>query len=115
MRTFKSFASIHNSVNSPLFWMNLIFVGAAGFLFDLTIKSIKYIFFPKFCRELKIVFNKYGPIDSTENLSDNIKNKLLEYKEREENDNNQRRNETDEEANGNLRIIQIQSLNNSNN
>ena len=115
MRTFKSFASIHNSVNSPLFWMNLIFVGAAGFLFDLTIKSIKYIFFPKICRELKIVFNKYGPIDSTENLSDNIKNKLLEYKEREENDNNQRRNETDEEANDNLRIIRIQSLNNSNN
>lgn len=82
MRTFKSFASFDNSVNSPMFWMNLIFVGAAGFLFDLTIKSIKYIFFPKICRELKIVFNNYGPIDSTENLSDNIKNKLLEYKER---------------------------------
>ena len=73
---FNSFASIQNSVNSPLLWMIIIFNGFLGFLFDFTIKACKYNFSLNICRELQTIRNNYGTIDSTENLSENIINKL---------------------------------------
>ena len=76
MPLFNSYASIYNSVNSPLLWLNLIFVFSACFLFDYTSKAVLYIFKPNYARELQIVYNKYGRINSTERLSTKIKKKL---------------------------------------
>ena len=48
MSLFNSFASIYNSVNSPILWLNLILVSGACFLFDYTIKSINFLFRPNY-------------------------------------------------------------------
>ena len=78
---FNSFASIYNSINSPILWLNMIFVNVFGFLFDFIIKSFKYNFTPNICRELKLIYNEYGPINSTEHLSEKIINELEKYEE----------------------------------
>ena len=70
--TFNSYASIYNSVNSPILWLNLIFVFSACFLFDYSMKSINFIFKPNYANELQIVYNRYGPINSTKKLSERI-------------------------------------------
>ena len=46
MTLFNSYASIYNSVNSPILWLNLILVAGACFLFDYAVKSIKFLFKP---------------------------------------------------------------------
>ena len=68
MPTFNSYASIYNSVNSPILWLNLIFVFSACFLFDYSMKSIDFIFRPNYANELQIVYNRFGPINSTKNF-----------------------------------------------
>ena len=72
MPAFNSYASIYNSVNSPILWLNLIFVFSACFLFDYSMKSIDFIFRPNYANELQIVYNRFGPINSTKNLSKRI-------------------------------------------
>jgi phospholipid-transporting ATPase len=72
MPTFNSYASIYNSVNSPILWLNLIFVFSACFLFDYSMKSLDFIFRPNYANELQIVYNRFGPINSTKNLSKRI-------------------------------------------
>ena len=76
MPAFNSYASIYNSVNSPILWLNLIFVFSACFLFDYSMKSIDFIFRPNYANELQIVYNRFGPINSTKNLSKRIINVL---------------------------------------
>ena len=76
MSLFNSFASIYNSVNSPILWLNLILVSGACFLFDYTIKSINFLFRPNYANELQIIYNEYGPINSTKRLSKRILRKL---------------------------------------
>ena len=89
MSFFNSFASIYNSVNSPLLWLNIILISVFCFLLDLFIKSIKYIFFPTLCRELQIIYNKYGPINNKEHLSKEAIEKLKAHEENnEQNDKN---------------------------
>ena len=65
MSLFNSYASIYNSVNSPILWLNLILVTGACFLFDYAVKSINYIFRPSYANELQMIYNRYGPINST--------------------------------------------------
>ena len=79
MSFYNSFASIYNSVNSPLFWLNMAFVAIFCFLFDLLIKSIKFIFSPTLCRELQIIYNEHGPINTKEHLSREAIEKLKLY------------------------------------
>ena len=83
MPTFNSYASIYNSVISPILWLNLIFVFSACFIFDYAIKSISYMFKPNYAEELQMVYNRYGPINSTKQLSDRIINVLqkINFKE----------------------------------
>ena len=111
---FKSFASIFNSVNSPLFWMNMASVGVFCFLFDFSIKSFKYNFTPNLCRELKIIYNEYGPINTTEHVSDRIIEKLDLYDEKkEQNKGNKRKNKGKDEDNENdddIKVIKIENL-----
>ena len=76
MPLFNSYASIYNSVNSPILWLNLFFVFSACLLFDYTSKSILYIFKPNYARELQINYSRYGRINSTKRLSRSIKKKL---------------------------------------
>ena len=84
MSFYNSFASIYNSVNSPLLWMNMAFVTIFCFLFDLLIKSIKFIFWPTLCRELQIIYNQYGAINTKEHLSKEAIEKLKLYEVYEE-------------------------------
>ena len=91
---FNSFASIYNSVNSEILWLNLIFVFGACFLFDFTIKSIQYIFNQNYARELQIINNKYGLINSTEYLSKRIVEKINKHEKKGES--NKKPNENDE-------------------
>ena len=113
---FNSFASIKDSVNSSLFWLNILLVAVASFLFDFTILAVKYIFIPSMCRELKLVYNQYGPINTTEHLSERIIEKLKVYEETEKptvdeilDKNNNANNNNDE--NSNMRIIKIENIN----
>ena len=77
---FNSYASIYNSVISPIFWLNLILVSSACLIFDYSIKSINYFFKPNYSRELEIVYSRFGQINSTEKLSNNIIEKLNQNK-----------------------------------
>ena len=79
MPLFNSYASIYNSVNSPLLWLNLFFVFSACLLFDYASKTILYIFKPNYARELQIIYSRYGRINSTKRLSRAIKKKLPHY------------------------------------
>ena len=121
--TFNSFASIYNSVNSPILWLNLILVAGACFLFDYTVKSINFLFRPNYANELQIVYNKYGPINSVKKLSKRILRKLKINKKNDaitnENHNHSKRGRNVDVArdNGTLRKkrvkikdIEIQSL-----
>ena len=121
--TFNSFASIYNSVNSPILWLNLILVAGACFLFDYTVKSINFLFRPNYANELQIVYNKYGPINSVKKLSKRILRKLKINKKNDaitnENHNQSKRGRNVDVArdNGTLRKkrvkikdIEIQSL-----
>ena len=112
---FNSFASIHNSIISPVLWMNLIFVGFFSFLFAFVIKSFKYNFLPSICRELKIIYNEYGPINSTEHLSNTIIEKLKVYEENNQNHENKKKvkKKKKNDDNNDMKIIQIQNLNES--
>ena len=115
MSFFNSFASIHNSVNSPLLWMIMIFVGLLGFLFDFVIKAYKYTFSPNICRELQIVYNEYGPIDSTEHLSENIINLLKENENNFEKQSQRNYEEQEKKSSSfkyydDMRIINFQSI-----
>ena len=85
---FNSYASIDVSVNSPVLWINIIFVNALGFIFDFITLIYKYNFGSNICRELKKVYHEYGPINSTEHLSKKIKNILKLCDENKENTNN---------------------------
>ena len=111
---FHSFASIQNSVESPLFWMNMASVGVFCFIFDFSIASFKYNFTPNFCRELKMVYNKYGPINSTEHLSNEIIEKLNiydeKYKEKRKNNKKKGKGKDDDRENEGMKIIRIENL-----
>ena len=85
---FNSYASIDVSVNSPVLWINIIFVNVLGFIFDFMTLIYKYNFGSNICRELKKVYHEYGPINSTEHLSKKIKNILKSCDENKENTNN---------------------------
>ena len=80
MSLFNSYASIYNSVNSPILWLNLILVTGACFLFDYAVKSINYIFRPSYANELQMIYNRYGPINSTKRLPKRIIKKLNKNK-----------------------------------
>ena len=94
MDLFNSFASIYNSVNSPILWLNLILVAGACFLFDYTIKSINYMFNPNFAKELQIIHSRYGTINSTKRLSRRmvkmLKSKINKQKENNEDQHNRK-------------------------
>ena len=127
MDMFNSYASIYNSVNSPILWLNLILVAGVCFLFDYAMKSINYIFQPNLARELQIVYNRYGPIESTKRLSKKIKRKLKlkekkknEVKENEEHKEQKRQNINVVRENGmvgrkrySIKDIEIQSVSQS--
>ena len=83
MTLFNSYASIYNSVNSPLLWLNLIFVAGACFLFDYAVKSINFLFKPNYANELQIAYSRYGPINSTKSLSKRMIKKLSGNKKKE--------------------------------
>ena len=100
MDFFNSFASIYNSVNSPLLWMNMVFVGVFCFILDLVIKSFKYNFAPTLCRELQVLYNEYGPINTTEHLSEEAIEKLKEYEEKNEEKNEEKSEDNFEERFG---------------
>ena len=121
--TFNSFASIYNSVNSPILWLNLILVAGACFLFDYTVKSINFLFRPNYANELQIVYNKYGPINSVKKLSKRILRKLKINKKNDaitnENHNHSKRGRNVDVARDNgalrkkrvkIKDIEIQSL-----
>ena len=93
MTLFNSYASIYNSVNSPILWLNLILVAGACFLFDYAVKSIKFLFKPNYANELKIAYSRYGPINSTKRLSKRMIKKLSGNKKKEINvvENNSKR------------------------
>jgi magnesium-transporting ATPase (P-type) len=85
---FNSYASINNSVKSPILWMNIIFVSILGYFFDFLTLIYKYNFSSNISKELKLIYNEYGPINSTEHLSEKIKNilkKCDENKDKEDN------------------------------
>ena len=90
---FNSYASIYNSVNSPILWLNLILVVFACFLFDYAIKSIKYFFKTNYARELQIICSKYGSINDTSKLSYKIKKKLNKNKSEFEIENEDRKDD----------------------
>ena len=94
MDLFNSFASIYNSVNSPILWLNLILVAGACFLFDYTIKSINYMFNPNFAKELQIIHSRYGTINSIKRLSKKmvkmLKSKINKQKENNEDQHNRK-------------------------
>ena len=100
MDFFNSFASIYNSVNSPLLWMNMVFVGVFCFILDLVIKSFKYNFAPTLCRELQVLYNEYGPINTTEHLSEEAIEKLKVYEEKNEEKNEEKSEDNFEERFG---------------
>jgi phospholipid-translocating P-type ATPase (flippase) len=83
MTLFNSYASIYNSVNSPILWLNLILVAGACFLFDYAVKSIKFLFKPNYANELQIAYSRYGPINSTKRLSKRMIKKLSGNKKKE--------------------------------
>ena len=93
MTLFNSYASIYNSVNSPILWLNLILVAGACFLFDYAVKSIKFLFKPNYANELQIAYSRYGPINSTKRLSKRMIKKLSGNKKKEINvvENNSKR------------------------
>ena len=93
----------------------MIFVGLLGFLFDFVIKAYKYTFSPNICRELQIVYNEYGPIDSTEHLSENIINLLKENEENFEKQSQRNYEEQEKKSSSfkyydDMRIINFQSI-----
>ena len=100
MDFFNSFASIYNSVNSPLLWMNMVFVGVFCFILDLVIKSFKYNFAPTLCRKLQVLYNEYGPINTTEHLSEEAIEKLKVYEEKNEEKNEEKSEDNFEERFG---------------
>ena len=111
---FNSFASIKDSVSSSLFWLNIIIVAVASFLFDFTILAVKYLFIPSMCRELKLVYNQYGPINTTEHLSERIIEKLKVYDENEKitvDDILEKNNNGNNEENSDMKIIKIENIN----
>ena len=73
---FKSYASIKGSINSSLFWLNIIIIIGICFLTDYAIKSIKYIFIPNLGRTLQILYTKYGKLKIDDYLPESIKEKL---------------------------------------
>ena len=83
MTLFNSYASIYNSVNSPILWLNLILVAGACFLFDYAVQSIKFLFKPNYANELQIAYSRYGPINSTKRLSKRMIKKLSGNKKKE--------------------------------
>ena len=113
-KEYLSFDSINDSVNSSLFWLNIILVAVASFLFDFTILAIKYLFIPSMCRELKLVYNQYGPIDTTDHLSQRIIEKLKAYDETEKitvDEILERNNNGNNEENSDMKIIRIENIN----
>ena len=124
MDMFNSYASIYNSVNSPILWLNLILVLGACYLFDYAIKSINFLFNPSFVKELQIIYNRYGPINSTKRLSKRIIKKLkikennkIEVKENEDenrkiivNNNRTRENRMSRRNRRSSKNIEIQSI-----
>ena len=78
---FKSYASIKGSINSSLFWFNIILITGICFLSDYSIKSIKYLFIPNLGRMLQILYTKYGRLETDDYLSESIKEnlKLTDY------------------------------------
>ena len=114
MNFFNSFASIYNSVISPLFWLNMFFVGYFCFLFDLVIKAFKYSFTPTLCRELQIIYNKYGPINSTEYLSDDAKEKLLVYENINEDKKEKKEKYKKKKKKENMNIMKIENVSDMN-
>ena len=109
MSFFNSFASIYNSVNSSIFWLNMLFVAFFCFLFDFNLKSFRYCFSPTLCRQLQLVYNKYGPVNSKEHLSDEIIEKLKTYEENIE-EKKDKKKRSDKGSND-LEIIHIEYLN----
>ena len=110
MAFFNSFASIYNSVVSPLFWLNMFFVGYFCFLFDLVIKASKYVFTPTLCRELQIINNKYGPINTTEYLSDDAKEKLMIYETINEDKKEKKEKTKRKKKKEDMKIMQIENI-----
>jgi hypothetical protein len=111
---FNSFASIKDSVNSSLFWFNIILVAATSFLFDFSILAVKYLFIPSMCRELKLVYNQYGPINTTEHLSERIIEKLKVYDEKEKETMDEildKNNNGNNAENSDMKIIKIENIN----
>ena len=125
MTLFNSYASIYNSVNSPLLWLNLIVVSGACFLLDYAAKSLKFLFVPDYAKELQIVYSRYGQINSTKRLSKRMIKKLNGNKKNEINmieDNTRRErkkqtrsreNRTVHKGKKNSRRIEIQSISQS--
>lgn len=113
IKMFKSFASIYNSVNSSLFWMNMLFVAVFCFIFDLNLKSFRYCFSPTLSRQLQLVYNQYGPINSNQYLSDEIIEKLKVYDENikeEHSKKDDNKNMKNDQESNEIKTIQIEYL-----
>jgi len=70
------------------------------FILDLVIKSFKYNFAPTLCRELQVLYNEYGPINTTEHLSEEAIEKLKVYEEKNEEKNEEKSEDNFEERFG---------------
>ena len=114
MAFFNSFASIYNSVISPLFWLNMFYVAYFCFLFDLVIKAFKYVFTPTLCKELQIIKNKYGAINSTEYLSVDAKEKLIAYETINEDKKEKKEKSKKKKKKEDTKIMQIENVSDMN-